>query len=461
VAADQEAIVSASTDGTMRRLPHLDLWTLGAVFFLSRLHWIMAQYYLADVRGSQAILVSLLASLLLVLGSYILVKLVGQRSSSYLARAAVLAMFMYFVEVQVRLQVGPSRGLSLPWQVAIGVLGLLLATIGAARLAAVWPRLRLALLVAATIATTSVFALAAILAPHIELLADSHPNHRPVIVFLLDEFSAASSQDLVAALAGRELRVESWAVPSIGRNTLDAIPAIFTGGKLLSARPCTSTAVCGRGRVVDFARMKVTRNDVDIVGTYHRYCSIEGLRFCVGTQGDDLPPLRSFLCALPSRVLMESRIGCNRKGYAEFGLDVSTVVDRELMAAPFWRQGGLLYAHLIAPHPPGESGEARLADAYAANLVRTRELMLKVIDRLERAPFHEDFTLVITSDHHLRSEIWCAIEPYASHDCELPESMRGAAVPFIVATRGAPVAHRAPTSNADLMPIVVELARAR
>ena len=305
------------------------------------------------------------------------------------------------------------------------------------------------------------FALAAILAPHIELLADSQLHHRPVVVILLDEFSAGSSQDLEVALAGRELQVESWAVPSIGRNTLDAIPAIFSGARLLSARPCTRTAVCGRSRVVDFARMRVARDDVDIVGTYHRYCAIKGLRSCLSTQGDDLPPFRSFLCALPFRRLMEAQLGCNRKGYAEFGLEVATVVGRELMAAPFWTQGGLLYAHLIAPHPPSSSGETRLADAYAANLVQTRDLVLKVVDRLERTPFREDFTMVITSDHHLRSEVWCATEPYASHDCELPAAMRSAAVPFIVATRGAAIAHRAPRSNVDLLPIAVELARPR
>ncbi len=370
--------MSASTERALRRLPHLDLWTLGAVFFLSRLHWIMAQYYLADTRGIQAIFVSLLASLLLVLASYVLARLASQRVSTYLARAAVLAMFLYFVEVQVRLQVGPSRGLSVSWQAVLGVVGVVLAGTGAARLAAVWPRLRLALFATAVIGTTSVFALAAILAPHIELLADSQLHHRPVVVILLDEFSAGSSQDLEVALAGRELQVESWAVPSIGRNTLDAIPAIFSGARLLSARPCTRTAVCGRSRVVDFARMRVARDDVDIVGTYHRYCAIKGLRSCLSTQGDDLPPFRSFLCALPFRRLMEAQLGCNRKGYAEFGLEVATVVGRELMAAPFWTQGGLLYAHLIAPHPPSSSGETRLADAYAANLVQTRDLVLKV-----------------------------------------------------------------------------------
>jgi hypothetical protein len=447
--------------GTARRWPHADLWTLGAVFFLSRLHWILAQFYIADDRGTQAVLVSLIASLLLVLGAYVLARLVGQRTSAYVARVLVLAVFMYFAEVQIRLQIGPSRGLSLPWQAGITLVCVVLATWGAAWLAAVWPRFRMALLVTAVIATTSVFALAAMLAPHIELFGDGQAPHRPVVALLLDEFSSGSSQDLTAALADRGLHVQSWAVPSVGRNTLDAIPAIWSGSRLPSARPCTNTAVCGRNRVVDFARMSVARTDVDIVGTYHRYCAIGGLRSCVEIPGDDLPPLRSFLCALPARLLMEAHLGCNRKGYAEFGLDVSGVVDRELMEAPFWTRGGLLYVHLIAPHPPSISGEPRLADAYAANLARTRDLVLKIVDQLKRAPFGNDFTLVITSDHHLRSEVWCAIQPYASHDCQLPASMRTPGVPFIVATQGAPIAHRVPASNADLIPVVVELAKAR
>ena len=88
-------------------------------------------------------------------------------------------------------------------------------------------------------------------------------------------------------------------------------------------------------------------------------------------------------------------------------------------------------------------------------------LVLSVIDHLERGALRDDFTLVITSDHPLYSELWCRTEPYASNDCRLPQSMVGPEVPFIVATRGGPAEHLEPRSNADLLPIVTQLSVAR
>jgi len=214
--------------------------------------------------------------------------------------------------------------------------------------------------------------------------------------------------------------------------------------------------------VFDFGRVSVARRDVDIVGVYHRYCAIRGLRHCVIAQSNfDDPVWKAFICSLPARVVLGGQAGCKRPGIKDASLDTTAESLAELSRAPFWSQGGLLYAHILSPHPPSLGGEVRLADAYAANLERARKIVMSVVDLLENAPFRDDFTLVIVSDHHLRSDVWCRIEPYASHDCNLPETMSTAEVPFIVATRGAPVVHAAPNSNADLFPIVVELSRGR
>ena len=85
-------------------------------------------------------------------------------------------------------------------------------------------------------------------------------------------------------------------------------------------------------------------------------------------------------------------------------------------------------------------------------------LALAVVDRLEQT-FSDNFVLIVTSDHHLRSNYWCENEPYASHDCDLPEAMRSAGVPFIIASRGAVATHAVPRTNADLLPITAELSR--
>ena len=207
---------------------------------------------------------------------------------------------------------------------------------------------------------------------------------------------------------------------------------------------------------------EVSRRDVDMIGVFHPYCAIEGLRHCVIPQsGHDAPVLTSFLCEFPLQFMLGAQLGCNRGDITLRGVESSLAATRALFEAPFWKQGGLLYAHLLTPHPPSVSQELRLADAYAANLERARELVLRVVDSLDSAPFRDDYTLVVTSDHHLRSEFWCKAEPYSTHGCELPEAMRTVEVPFIIATRGAAVKHAVPRSNTDLLPIVAEVSRKR
>lgn len=459
---DEETAVTRPAGAPSGRFPHGDLWVFGIVFFLSRVPWIVGFYYHADPRATASIFISLVMSLLLVLAGYASACVIRPRTFAFLSRTALLAIFLFLLWVQFRHFLISNVVLNAYARVLVASVGLALAALVAARLGAIWPRLRAALLAATLIGTLSVFVVVSVLAPHIHLLRDAGPRHRPVIVLLLDELSAGADQDIVAALRRHGLQVESSEVPSIGHDTIDVIPAMFSGFALPGARPCTSSAVCGQNRVVDFARIDVVRDDVDIVGAYHRYCAIQGLRHCVNQERDFAEPLlTTFVCALPLRNLFGAELGCDRAGYDTLGAEFIHGVEEELFRAPFWSRGGLLYAHLLTPHPPSSSGELRLADAYAANLERAEALVSRVVDRLDRAPFGDDFTLVITSDHHLRSELWCKNEPYASHECVLPAPMRTAGVPFIIATRGAAVAHSVPRSNIDLLPIVVELSRAR
>jgi hypothetical protein len=445
------------------RVPIADVWAIGILFLLSRLAWVISYFYYSDERATAFAALTCLAALLVGLAGYAFLRLVSPSMVGLLARALVLAIFLYVVALQLRPIVARGVVLSMYSQFAIAAAGLALAGLSAARVGRVWQRVRTALIATALIGTISSYLFAALFAPRIELLGNSGALHRPVVVLLLDEFSAGAARDLTDDLAKRGLHVDARAVPSIGTNTIDAIPTMLSGIALLDARPCTHSAVCGRGRVLDFARLGVARDDVDIVGVYHRYCAIRGLRQCViptrGLEGSILGP---FLCGLPLHLLIGAQLECDRPGYSPRNAAAIAAATRgALLGAPFWSRGGLLYAHVLEPHPPSPGGERRLADAYAANLARARTLVQAVVDRLERSPFRDDFSLVITSDHHLRSEYWCTVEPYATGDCTLPESWSGPNVPFIVATRGPPIAHRAPRSNADLLPIVVELSKAR
>ena len=444
------------------RLPHADLWAVGIIFFLSRVQWIVELHYHSDQRAPASLFVVICASSFLIIAGHVLSRFLRDRFFAILARAMVLATFLYFVATLLRPLFVSGDGIASSWKLVIGVGALILAGFAAVRVAAVWSRLRAALLAMVLTASISTFVLAALLAPRIELLADSRDRHRPVVVLLLDEFSAGAAQELTNALATRRLEVDSWAVPHIGRNTLDAIPGIFSGSLLKNARICTGSAICNNTSVVDFARMRVERDDVDMAGIYHPYCAIEGLRYCVDLQrAPGQSATLSFLCGSPLHFLIGRWMGCNRAREDLPVAEDAAAMNQKLFAAPFWARGGLLFAHLMIPHPPSVSGEPRLEDAYRANLERASKLVLDVVDHLERGALRDDFTLVITSDHPLRSELWCRTEPYASNDCNLPQSMLSPEVPFIVATRGGPVAHVAPRSNADLLAVVTQLSAAR
>ncbi|HEU5137315.1 MAG TPA: hypothetical protein VFU13_19350 [Steroidobacteraceae bacterium] len=442
--------------------PHLDAWALGILFFLSRVNWVVSQNYHGSANATGAIYVSLAASLMVVLAGYGLAALAGRRFAAVALRTAVLVMWLFVVAVTFRHLTSPTGLIDGFWQAFIAVAALAFAVLGAVTLAPVWRRLRAALLAAALISAISPFVLVAILAPRIELLADSGAHRRPVLVLLLDEFSAGAAHDAGVELGRMQLNVATWAVPSIGRNTIDVIPALFSGKALEEASTCTASAVCGRGTAVDFARMRVLRDDVDIAGFYHRYCDIRGLRSCVGSyQRVERSAPVAFLCALPPRRVFAMLLDCGQPMADVTQIDPVTEAGQVIDGAPFWDRGGIFYVHLLLPHLPSFSGELRLVDAYAANVERASRLIRHVVENFDRSPMRDDYTLIITSDHSLRVDYWCQRQPYASHDCEVPATMRTPDVPFIVASRGPPVSHRVPRSNLDLLPIVAEIAGPR
>jgi hypothetical protein len=444
--------------------PHADVWTLGSLFFLSRMDWIFSLHYHDSPNAMGSIFVSLAASLVLVVLGYAVARFASERAGALVLRTLVLAMGIFFVWATFRRFLSAGLKLSDMERIAIAVATLAITGLGAVLLANVWQRLRRALIAAALIATFSPFLLVAVLAPRIELFAEPGPHRRPVIVLVLDEFSAGVAHGLATALGDRQLQVGAWSVPSIGKDTLEVIPGLFTGAAMRQVRTCTPSAVCGRGGAVDFRRIRVARSDIDVFGFHHPYCLMSGLRSCVIT---DRAPEQSttvlLLCGLPVWWLLDhlNLLDCGQAPSDPTSPDGLANAERAIDGAPFWTHGGILYAHVIVPHPPGLGGELRLVDAYAGNIARTERFVLRLVDRLDRSFLPEEYALVITSDHPLRWKSWCLVPPFSTHGCEVPEAMRTPEVPFIVASRGQPLEHRVPGSNLDLMPIAAEVSATR
>jgi hypothetical protein len=163
-----------------------------------------------------------------------------------------------------------------------------------------------------------------------------------------------------------------------------------------------------------------------------------------------------FLCSLPIARLYNEMFGCSRPGVLAHLPRNPTRFDA-LLTAPFWERGGVLYAHLRLPHPPGAGNEPTLAAAYQHNLALVEQLVGDVADRLRQAPFASDFVLIVTSDHHLRVNEWCSEEPYRSQGCEVSEALKRPEVPFIVATPAPLPGFVAPRTNGGLFPVVDRL----
>jgi len=263
---------------------------------------------------------------------------------------------------------------------------------------------------------------------------------RHVTVFLLlDELNATAAEPLVEALAkaGRGVRVKS--LLPVGDATAKVLPAMFAGGRFPDAKPCGIDTVCSGGRVLDFSRVVASRTDVDVAGFYEPYCAIRGLRSCVHASpiSPALAADRWWCAALRRSVWLSDRMGiaadqrCAELGGAVWSQLVSGL-ERAVVTAPVWREGGILFAHVPLPHPPGEGGEGSLATHYRDNIARAVRLVDGMVEQLARQPDRR-FTIIVFSDHPLRSTLWCDTTQYRRNGCPLPRQLVDDKVPLIVA----------------------------
>ncbi len=260
------------------------------------------------------------------------------------------------------------------------------------------------------------------------------------MVLLLDELNSRSAGPILEVLERHGMNPKFKAVPSVGPNTMNVLPAMFDGRIFSEARPCGPTSVCSGSTVLDFSRIRATRSDIDVVGFFHPYCAIAGLRSCHREAFD--PPwfdAARWNCAIRRRLgamASTDTLPCDELLLRDSDDLVQRVLD-EVRTAPALTHGGVLFAHIPLPHPPGVTQGGTLAQHYEANIERAAALVDELLDTATRAGLMQ--RVIVASDHPLRQDMWCSdYLYYVVQGCKPVATLRDNRVPLIVAGAGAP-----------------------
>ena len=318
-------------------------------------------------------------------------------------------------------------------------------------------RLMRAVALASIAFTASPFVLRSIAGPSIEWLstkpAAASIKHG-VMFLLMDELGYPAAAPLARDLRELGLHVSYQPLNAAGANTINVIPAMFDRRGFDQARPCGRSTFCSGSAWLAFSRIRAGRDDVDVTGLLHPYCDIVGLRSCYQLElthefGNAYVSLLAFYArrlgiTLPVALLPPPEPN---------GLQ-GKLLERQLAfveGARFWRKGGVLYAHLALPHPPGLDEISTLDRDYAANIEASRVVLKRWVERL-RVEFGNNFSVIITSDHPLR-EYWCNAGVYKPADCGTRDEFQSKLVPLIVAST-TPMVEPSAKSNAEVFDVL-------
>jgi hypothetical protein len=387
----------------------------------------------------------------------------SQRRLAVVLRTSVLVGFCVVVLSGLRAATVPSHAMSLNFRLGVGAVAVLVAAVGALRLDdSVADRLMRALALASIGFVLVPFAwrLASPapriwIGPTAAFSAAEQPRTAGATIFLLlDELGYEAAAPLAQDLRSVGLNVRYEALAAAGENTLNVIPALFSGLAFPRARPCGAATVCSESDALDLSRVKVQRADVDVTGLLLPYCDIAGLRACF-----QVPLPHEFGSAYRSlAVFYLRRLGMPLPEALRTPADPPSL-QRQLLKqqtdfidhSQLWASGGILYAHLPIPHPPGLDGAGKLDDDYAANIAEARTIVRSLVARAQER-FGTAYSFVITSDHPLRN-YWCSTGVYAAVDCSTRPEFRSNRVPLIVASPLA-VSSRAISSNEQVFRIL-------
>jgi hypothetical protein len=313
-------------------------------------------------------------------------------------------------------------------------------------------RLMRAVALASIAFTASPFVLRSIAGPSIEWLSAkpqarlasatpaASPSKHGVVFLLLDELGYPAAAPFARDLTELGLNVSYQPLTAAGANTLNVIPAMFDRRGFDQARPCGRSTICSGSAWLDFSRIRAGRDDVDVTGLLHPYCDIVGLRSCYALElphefGNAYVSLLAFYARRLGMTLPTAWLPPPEPNGLQGKLLARQLAFVE--GARFWREGGVLYAHLALPHPPGLDEISTLDRDYAANIEASRRVLKRWAKKL-RAEFGDNFSLIITSDHPLR-QYWCSSGVYRLADCKTRDEFRSKLVPLIIASVASPV----------------------
>jgi hypothetical protein len=240
----------------------------------------------------------------------------------------------------------------------------------------------------------------------------------PTVWVLLDETSAGAADMLIKPLKNQGLAVSVTTAAPAGSNTLDIVPSLisrhFFGPDL---GPCGWRMLCGVRSSLDMGRVNVGREDVDLIGTYHNWCSLRGWRSCVKDHNSYTPwstQVHDLFCDLQISA-SQPNVKCTQRRIRGI-LEVREATLAAERRAPFWVEGGDLIVHILLPHLPANAEkQSSIEAAYEINLEHAANYLEDLAIRL-RARFPHGFRLVAFSDHPLRPTTNCDKSQYGSCD---------------------------------------------
>ena len=267
-----------------------------------------------------------------------------------------------------------------------------------------------------------------------------HPP-KAVVVIILDELSPEMAPIFMPGLDNAKHLIHVGTTLKAGKNTINAIPSMLKDKRHDDVVVCGYTMLCGENPF-DMSQLKVNNTSTDIVGFYHPYCAIQGLRSCwkadnnpkkYPTPSITLNYLRLLISSLPI-INTFFKINPNEESHntnnSEY-IYIRNSVTQHALTAPIWTEGGLLYIHQFLPHPVGNGTKRRLKEEYEGNLHKAAEFVSTLKHRLQNH-FGADYALIITTDHPLRTKKWCSDSIFAEADCERENHAETGTIPFIV-----------------------------
>jgi hypothetical protein len=273
---------------------------------------------------------------------------------------------------------------------------------------------------------------------------------KAVVVLILDEMSPELAPLLRAVLTTDDHILHVGQVKRAGKNTINAIPSMLTPQLHDNVAVCSATSLCG-SVFFDMARLRTSVPGTDVVGFYHPYCAILGLRSC----WIPMPPPANFAGYFNEVTakfhLATGGVFPKLKQPVAAWTEESTrdAIAQHALNAPFWTEGGgFLYVHQSLPHPKTVTTELGLRDEYNTNMREASEFVNLIKNKLQRR-FGKEYLLIVTSDHPLRTSMWCRKPAYKSTSCVKENFVETSNVPFVVsAPQNVPV--NIPMTNVGL-----------